>query len=41
MLKSAEDAQEKNVSTFREVEHLQGEDPESCDLDEDIVEVEI
>ncbi len=41
MLKSAEDAQQKKVSTFREIEHLQGEDPEACDLDEDIVEVEI
>jgi putative DNA primase/helicase len=28
MLKTAEDAQQKKVSTFREVEHLQGEDPE-------------
>jgi putative DNA primase/helicase len=41
MLKTAEDAQQKKVSTFREVEHLQGEDPEARDLDEDIVEVEI
>jgi putative DNA primase/helicase len=41
MLKSAEDAQQKNVSTFREVEHLQGEDPEAGGMDEDIVEVEI
>jgi putative DNA primase/helicase len=41
MLKSAEDAQQKKMSTFREVEHLQGEDPEAGDLDEGIVEVEI
>jgi hypothetical protein len=41
MLKTAEDAQQKNVSTFREVEHLQGEDPEAGDLDGDVIEVEI
>jgi putative DNA primase/helicase len=36
MLKTAEDAQQKNVSTFREVEHLQGGDPEAGDANDEI-----